>query len=75
MSSLRTVAVLDLKSGDVVEERNADWPEPFCAGDTYRYTVDAVEKVNAENVHVGIRTDGMAAAIAYKVGDTVTVVS
>jgi len=31
--------VLDLRPGDVVRERNADWPEPFTAGEFYEYTV------------------------------------
>lgn len=75
MSSEPPVPVLDLKPGDVVEERNADWLEPFSDGEIYRYTVESVEKINADNVHVFIRTDGMASAIAYRTADSVKVVA
>lgn len=69
--------VLDLRPpGDVVRERNADWPEPFTAGEFYDYTVAEIIRVNTTTVHVAIVTDGFPpAAVPYSPPDQwVTVV-
>lgn len=60
---VRSRNVLDLRPGDVVRERNADWPEPFTAGEFYDYTAAEIIRVNTTTVHVAIVTDGFPAAV------------
>ena len=55
-------------------ERNADWPEPFTAGEFYDYTVAEIDRVNTTTVHVAIVTDGFPAAVSYSPDQWVTVV-
>ena len=53
---------------------NADWPEPFTAGEFYDYTVAEIDRVNTTTVHVAIVTDGFPAAVSYSPDQWVTVV-
>ncbi|MFC9833714.1 hypothetical protein ACFVKB_07825 [Rhodococcus sp. NPDC127530] len=66
--------VLDLRPGDVVRERNVDWPEPFTVGEFYDYTVAEIDRVNTTTVHVAIVTDGFPGAVPYSPDQWVTVV-
>lgn len=73
MSDLVKVDVLDLRPGDRVHERNADWPRPFSQGEVYIYTVTGVERLNADTVHVAIDGGDTASSIVYEPGDQVTI--
>ncbi|WP_232318967.1 hypothetical protein [Rhodococcus sp. ADH] len=74
MSETATTAILDLKPGDIVRERNADWAEPFCNGEFYDYTVEVVERINETTVHVGIAGyTGTRASISYRIDNVVSV--
>lgn len=73
MPDLVKMNVLALQPGDRVHERNADWPQPFSQEEVYIYTVDTVDRINAELVHVFIVGGDIAAAIPYTPVDTVNV--
>ena len=65
--------VLDLRPGDRVHERNADWPQPFSSGEVYIYTVTGVEQRGADTVHVAIDGGDTASSIVYETGDQVII--
>jgi hypothetical protein len=73
MNDLVKVDVLDLRPGDRVHERNADWPQPFSQDEVYIYTVETVERVNADTVNVGIVGGDTPSSIIYEPGDQVTI--
>lgn len=72
MADLVEVSVLDLKAGDRVHERNSEWPQPFSKDEFYIYTVECVDRVNKDTVHVGIDGGDTTSSISYDAEANVT---